>query len=203
MIVDRDAQQAPGFCNTLGNLDVRATGLGIATGMVVYEDQRGRSDVQRLADDLARMDCRFIDSAIAHVVVEDQSVLRVEIEHTYAFDREVSHVDGQIIEERLPAAEYRLVFHHTPGHPSRRKRNGMERGGTRFAHSPDLAQCPGFGIEHCRKRTEMRDQCLGEWLGVALPDGRKQKELQQLIVGQRLASALQQALTKPFAVAGP
>jgi len=41
----------------------------------VDQDQRGRAKVERAADDFARMDRRFVDRAVADMLVMNQHVL--------------------------------------------------------------------------------------------------------------------------------
>lgn len=51
-----------------------------------------------------------------------------------------------------------------------------------------------------RKRSEARDQPFGEILGIAAGDGTKKNQLEQLIVRQRIGSALAEALPQALAV---
>ena len=70
MIVDIYAQQPPGFGDAVGDLDVGARGLGAAGGVVVDDDQRHGADVERPADDLARVD-GGIAPAVCILAVEE------------------------------------------------------------------------------------------------------------------------------------
>ena len=47
----------------------------------------------------------------------------------------------------------------------------------------------------------MRDQILGQRLGIALPDGGEEEEFEQFVIGQRLRATVQQALAQPLTMA--
>lgn len=85
MIVDHHAEQPAGLGDALGDLDVGAARLGRAAGVIVNQDQRARSQVERLADHLARMDRGLVDAAVADVVIENQVVLDIAVELGFYF----------------------------------------------------------------------------------------------------------------------
>ena len=75
--------------------------------MVVHEDQRGGTDIEGLADHLARVDCGFVDRSFREQVVEDKAV-RVEIGPHALMLRWA--VDRKIVQQRLPAAAGRSAL---------------------------------------------------------------------------------------------
>ena len=79
MVVDSYTEKPSGLCDALRDLDIRATGLGISARMVMDENESGCPDIERLPDYLSRVDCCLVDRTVTYVVIEDQSVLRVEI----------------------------------------------------------------------------------------------------------------------------
>ena len=111
VIVHRDAQMLTGFGNPPGDCDVGAAGLGITARVIVDEDQRGRPAIECAADNLARMDRGLVYRSLGGEVILDKPVLGVEVQHPHAFMVQPSHVDGEVIEQGLPAAEDRTVFH--------------------------------------------------------------------------------------------
>ena len=119
--------------------DVRPAWFGVAAGMVVDEDQRGRPDIQPPADHLARMDRRLVDRSVADMMVEDQPVARIEVENADPLDRQVGHVDRQVIEQRLPAAEHRLLAYLGARHAAGGDRDRVQRGGAGRADALDPA----------------------------------------------------------------
>ena len=77
MIVDDYPEQTSGLGNAVGDRYVRATGFRITARVVVHQNERGRSDVEGLANHFARVDRRFVYRAVADVVIKDKAVLRV------------------------------------------------------------------------------------------------------------------------------
>ena len=68
---------------------------------------------------------------IADEVVAHQAVAAIEVEHPDSLHRQMRHVDRQIIEQRLPAPQHRLLAHfaarHAPRRAGRRRRPGPGR----------------------------------------------------------------------------
>ena len=102
VVVHGNPQQPPGFGDALGDLDVGAARLRASARVVVDQNQRGGAEVEAASDHFARVDRGFVDGALARHVVADQSVSAVEVEHADALDRQVRHVDGEVVEQRLP-----------------------------------------------------------------------------------------------------
>ena len=203
MVVDGHAHVPPGLGDALGDLDVGAARLGIARGVVVDEDHRGGADVHRPADHFARMDRGLVDRAVAHVMILDQPVLGVEVEHPYALYRQVRHVGGEVIDQRLPAAEDGLVDDLAAGHAPRGGGDGFESSGAVLADAFDALERLGIGIEHACKAAELGKQRLGERLGIAARDRREQQVFEHLVIGERLRSPGQQPVAKARAVPVP
>ena len=104
--------------------------------------------------------------------------------------------------QRLPTAQHGSILHCPARHAACRESRGVERGCACFAHAVNLAQCLRIRRKHGRERSEMRDQILGQRLGIALPDGGEKEEFEQFVIGQRLRATVQQALAQPLAMAG-
>src|SRR5690606_39723943 len=77
VIVDYNSQMTPGLGDALGDLDVRAARLGISARMVVHQDQSSGAKIQTAPNNLARVDRRFVDRALAREVVVDQPISAV------------------------------------------------------------------------------------------------------------------------------
>ena len=74
MVVERDAQQAARFGNTVGDGNVGAAGLGGAGRVVVDHDHGRCAKVERPFHHFARMDCRFVERAFGEDFIGDQPV---------------------------------------------------------------------------------------------------------------------------------
>ena len=175
VVVDDDPEQPPGFRDAARDVDVGPARLRVAARVVVHQDQCARAYVERFLDHFARMDRRLVDRAVTHVMVEDQSVARVEIEHTHPLHRQVRHIDREIVEQRLPRPQHRFLRHCAARRAPHCERHRLEHRRARLAHAPDLAQRARIGVEHRGKRAESVQQRLGERLGVAARIAREQQ----------------------------
>ena len=110
------------------------------------------------------------------------------------------HVDREIVQQRLPTRQYRLVGHLAARHPPRRQTHALECRCTGLPDTLDRLKGTRVGIKHGSEGTEARDQRLGGRLGVALPDTREKEKFEQFVVGQRIVSARQQPLTQTGAM---
>ena len=169
--------------------------------MVVNQDQRAGADFERLLHHLARMDRGLVDRAIADQVIEDQAVTHVEIEYAHPFVVEVGHVDRQVVDQRLPAAQNRLLLHDRAGQAARGDGHDPERGGAGLAHAGVPGQRCGIGVQHSGKGAEPAQQRLGQRLHVLARDGQHQQVFDQLVVSQRVGPAAQHPRTQTGAVA--
>ena len=97
MIVQLYVQPLARLQYIAGQRDVGAAGRGIAAGMVVHQDQRGGPQIQRAADNLTRMDRRFVDRAFADQIVANQAVLAVQMQHAHPLGGAMGHIGMQII----------------------------------------------------------------------------------------------------------
>jgi hypothetical protein len=77
----------------------------------------------------------------------------------------------------------------------------LEIGGGRLLDALDLFQPLRRRRQHFGERAELGDQLLGERLDVALRDGAKQHQLEQLIVGDGIGAGIAEARTQPLAMA--
>ncbi len=202
MVVDSDAQQATGFGDAVGDLDIGAAGLGGAGGVVVDEDHRCRAKVQRAADHFARVDRGLVDRAFAHHVVEDQHVAGIEIEHAHAFDRQVRHVDGEIVDQRLPRSDHRRLAHFLAGKACGGDGDDLERGNRRLAHAGVPRERARIGLQHGGERAEALEERARQRFHVAPGHRLHQQQFDYLVVGQRLGPAVEQPRAQALTVAG-
>ncbi len=70
--------------------------------MIMHQDDRRGAQVQPAADDLAGVYGCLVDGAFARQMIAYQAVAAVEVEHAHALQRQVRHVDCQVIEQRMP-----------------------------------------------------------------------------------------------------
>jgi hypothetical protein len=201
MIVDAHAQQARGFDDLVGDLDVGPAGLGASRGMVVHEDQRRRADGEGLGDDLAGVDRAFIEGAIAHDLVEQQAVLGVEIEHPHALVVEVGHVDRQIVDQGLPARQHGHLLDLRAGEPARGDPGDAQGGGGGLLDAGHRLERARIGVEHARQRAESLEQHPRERFDIHARDHGHQQGLDHLVIGQRIVAAAQQPFAQPGAMA--
>jgi hypothetical protein len=137
------------------------------------------------------------------MVIIDQAVLGIEIQHPHPFHRQMRHIDGEVIDQRLPGSQHRPLDNLTPRHPPGGDGNRFQRSGAGFAHALDALQGLRIGVKHTGKATELCDQCLGNRLGIALLYRCKQQVFEHFIIGQRFRPACQQPGAKAGAVAFP
>lgn len=200
VIVDGHSHMPPCLGDTLCDLDIGAARLGAARGVVVDEDHRSGTQIQCPADNLARVDRGFIDGTVPDMVVLDQPVSGVEVKHTHALDGEMRHIDGEVIDQRLPAAEHGLADDLAARHAACCGGDGLEGGGGVLAHAFHALERPGIGVHHPREAAELREQRLGDGFGVPARDGREEKVFEHLVIGERLCPAGQQSVAQTRAV---
>lgn len=202
VIVKRDAERLAGIGEFACQGDILAARARVARRMVVNQQQRRGVEVDRPADDLADIDRRLVDRSLADQLVADQHVLGVEIEAADALYGQVPHVGLEIVEQRLPVGEHRLLADLAgeqaerggPGDHQRADRSVAEAGGAldRFGRRGEQRSVTAeFGEQFFRQR-----------LGVAAGDGEGEEIFDQLVIEQRLVTALEQPLAQPRAVAG-
>lgn len=61
MVVHRHAKQSARFHNAVGNLNVGAARLRVSARVIMRQNYRHRTDVQRTADDFTRVDRSLVD----------------------------------------------------------------------------------------------------------------------------------------------
>ena len=175
-------------------------GVGIAARVVVDDDQRGRAERDRAADDFADMDRGFVDRALPHRFVGDQQILGVEEQHAHFLDRRMGHRRLQIIAERLPARQQGPALDARFEQAQRGRLGDLERGDCAFAQA-GAGKRLGVGRQQRPDPAELGDQLLRLRLGVAPRDGQREQIFDQLMIEQRLGAAFEQALAQPRAVA--
>ena len=102
MIVQSDLERLGGRRDLARHVDIGARGRGIAARMIVHQDDGRGAELQRALDDLARIDRRVIDRALALHFVGDQDVLAVEEQDAEFLVGAARHRGGAIIEQRRP-----------------------------------------------------------------------------------------------------
>lgn len=108
MVVDADIEGATRFGDSFGRLDVAAARHGISGRVVVHQDQSGRADFKRTADDLAGIDGRVVDRAVGDRLSQ-QSVLGVQEQDPKPLERRMRHVSAQIIDQLLAGGKHRAT----------------------------------------------------------------------------------------------
>src|SRR3546814_6444861 len=95
MIVDAYAQPSARFDDVAGSVDILLAGRRVAAGMIVDQNERGRTQVDGSANHLPHIDCRLIYGAIAHIFIPDQHVVAIEVQNAYALqDRKSTRLNS-------------------------------------------------------------------------------------------------------------
>jgi len=79
MVVHGDAEPLARLRDRPRDVDIRAAGGGVAARVVVDEDDRRGTEVDRAPDDFADVHCGLVDRPLAHHLVANQHVLGVEV----------------------------------------------------------------------------------------------------------------------------
>ena len=113
-----------------GDLEVLRAGLGIAAGVVVGADHGGRRLAHRRPKDLARVDQRGGEGALAHALGAAQAVLAVEQEHVERLPLEAAHALGEQVVDALRRAQRVALGTARARHPAPQGEGGHDaRGG--------------------------------------------------------------------------
>ena len=201
MVMHHDPHMPPGLGNAVGDGHIGLAGLRVAGRVVVDEDQPRRAQIQPLVDHLARVDRRLIDAAVGQMLIADQAVFGVEVQHPHPLHRQMRHIDGKVIDQRLPATQHRLGAGLRAGQPPCRHPHDMQGRRRRLAHARMARQRRRVGIEHASQRAKPLDQRACDRLGVAAGDGGHQQIFDDLVIGQRVLPAVEQPFAQPCAVA--
>ena len=118
------------------------------------QDDRGRSQFESAADDLADMNRGLVDRALAHHLVADQHVAGVEVKDPEPLDRVMDHVGAQVIQQCLPVRQDRPGGDAVPQQPDRGGMRDLQRGDRRFAHAGHPGQCVRISGQHPANATE-------------------------------------------------
>ena len=78
VVVHGNPERAGDVDDRLGHLDVGLRGRRIAGGVVVHQDDRGRGQLERALDDLARLDRRVVDRTGLLQLIGNELVALVE-----------------------------------------------------------------------------------------------------------------------------
>ena len=66
--------------------------------MIVHKDKRSRAHIHRAPDHFARVDGGLVNRTIADMVIVNQPVLAVEVKDAHPLNRQMCHVDGEIVD---------------------------------------------------------------------------------------------------------
>ena len=146
------------------------------------------------------IDRRVVDGARLLHLVGDQRVALVEEEQAELLLVHEGHGRAAIVEHRGPGREDRALGHRALGEAPRRGLDDLEVGDDALADAVDLGEARGRRGEHLGEGAEAPDQLLGDRLHVAARDGAEEHELEQLVVGQRIAADLDEAGAQPVTV---
>lgn len=202
MIMDADAQRFSRLYDMAGYVDILAAWLGRSTRMIMDEDERGRAEIDRAADHLARIDRGLIDRTVGHMIIADQHVAGIEVEHPHPLYLQICHVGAKIVEQCLPAGEDRLLLHRGAQQAQGRRLRDLQGRDAGVAHSGKAGERVPVGAEHAADSPEIVEQRLGKRFGVAARYRKRQQIFDQLMIEQRLGAALGQAPTQTRPVPG-
>ena len=132
--------------------------------------------------------------------VRDQHVLAVEEQHAELLGLAARHLHRAIVEQRLPGRERRLSHHFGFGEPERGRLDDLQRGDRVLAQLFFPQPLDGRG-DDIAERPEAVDEALGQRLGVHARDRHEQEKLEQLVIGERVAPAVHEALAQSLAMA--
>jgi hypothetical protein len=132
-------------------------------------------------------------SAISRFFLEQDAELLARLE---------AHGEAAVVEHRIPGREDGALQDVALHEAQRAGAHELELSDGGIADALDLLQAFGGRVDDLGERAEALDQALGDRLGVAAGDGREQHQLQQLVVGERLGAAGDEALLQALAVAG-
>ena len=77
------AKLAARLCNIARQLNIGPAGGWITRGVIMHQDECGRPQIHRPADDFAHMDYGLINGAFGHQLIPDEHIARIEMQHTY------------------------------------------------------------------------------------------------------------------------
>lgn len=109
MIEERDATFAADESQAPRQVDIRPTGLGVPTWMIMHKNHRARIQGKRAIKDIADAERCRIDIAFRKDLVAQETALDVEVEHTHALRAGMSLGEGQIVGEFAAIADRDLL----------------------------------------------------------------------------------------------
>lgn len=122
------------------------------------------------------------------------------MEHAGALDHAVGHVGMEIIGQRLPARQHRLLLERRLQQAERRSLRHLQRRHRALAQLR-LSQGCGVGTQQRAQAAELGDQAPCQRLGIPPRNGEGEQIFDQLMIEQRLRPAGDQPLAQPRTVA--
>ncbi len=111
------------------------------------------------------------------------------------------HGRAAIVEKLRPVRQYLAAAHFAARHALGGRGDNLEIGRDRRADAFHFLQQGRRRAEHLRQRTETGDQRLGDRLGVDARDQPEKQQFEELIVGQGVRAARDEALAQAVAMA--
>ena len=111
------------------------------------------------------------------------------------------HGGAAIVEHGRPGGQDRALGHRAPREAAGGRLDDLQVGATLSPIPSTSMRRAGGGGEHLGEGAEAAQQLLGDRLDVAARDRAEQHELQQLVIGQRVAADLGEAGAQAVAVA--
>ncbi len=185
MVEDAHVDERERALQRRGQELVGARRLGRTRRMVVGEDDRGRADLERALDDLARIDAGLRQRAAKHLLEPDQPALRVEEQHREHLVRALAELQLQVVLHLRRRIEDRS-----------RAELGRDRAARELEHRGDLGALGGpepldalellrLGAQQTGEAAERREQLLGELEDAGSREAGAQQQRDQFGVGER------------------
>lgn len=202
VIVQRNAESFAGIGDVAGDGDVLFTGRGIAAGMIVDQDDRRRSEIERAAYHFTDIDGGLVDRTIAHYLVTDQMVAAVEVEHAHPFIEAMRHLGAQIVQQPLPISQNGALVHFAMEDAHNASLNNLDRRCRCLAHAADTPQRFGIGADQRAYSAKLPQQRFGQGFGIASRNGEREQIFDQLMVRQGISADAEQPVPQPRTVSG-
>ena len=167
----------------------------------MQHDDVGRAQIQRPAQHLAHVNRGLIHRSNPLPLVADKPVLGVEKQQVKFLYAAVTEVQAAVFEQGIEGRQQRLVSNLHRRQPSRRLAHDRNRRNRCLPHALDADQRLRRRGKHFAEAAELRDQGLGQRLGIPPGQGGEQQHFQHLVVGQRLGTTADQALAQAVPVA--
>ncbi len=203
VIVNGNPQWTRRFDDLPSHRDVLFAGLRRPAGMIVHQNEAGAPKLHGLFDDFARVDRGLINRAVSHMLVANEHVARIEMQHSHAFHGQMRHISAQIVQERLPAREHWPTRRLFLQHAECRRLHGLESGDAGLTKPVHGAQCVPVRRQDASHGAKLRDQAFSERLCIAAWNGEGEKIFDEFMVQKRLGPTVCQPLSQSRPVPVP